>query len=183
MEPLEDINQRLIDYYGKDIVTNLPIWRIVWSHDQIEKRLMNMTETGVELLESLILEVPKYRSYIHNKWILERLVEVPESQQKELGIAISYEPIFVFETGTGGFLPYKWEAVKFVIDSVLAAQGKQSMHAKYVDPDNTDPIEKREERIEKLEKELFGNETTTGDALAHNQAVGYTGGASSKLIH
>jgi hypothetical protein len=133
-----------------------------------------VTETGIQLLEPMVMEVPKYRSYIHNKWILEKLVVVPEQQQKELGSAISYEPIFVFETGDGGFLPYKWEAAKFVIDTVNAAQGKQSMHAQYVDPDINDAKEKQEERIDKLQQELFGNETDIGDALAHKQGVGYT---------
>ncbi len=183
MESLKDINRRLIDYFGTEIVTGLAIWRIVWSHDQIEKRLMNVSPNGVTLLEPQIFEIPKYRHYIHNKWILENLVLVPEFQQKELGTAVSYEPIFVFETNQGGFLPYKWEAAKFVIDTVNAAKGKQSMHAQYVDPDQSQPEEKREERISQLQEELFGNETNTTDALAHGQGVGYTGGKTSRLIH
>lgn len=180
MEPLFVINKRLTDYYGADTFTNLPIWRIVWSHDQMEKRLMDVTDSGIHLLTPEIREVPKYRHYIHNKWILEKLVEVPEAQQKEICTSVSYEPMFVFETGNGGFLPYKWEAAKFVIDTVNAAMGKQSMYAEYTDKETE---ENRQERIEKLQDELFGNETSTGDALAHGGGVGYTGGKTSKLIH
>jgi len=183
MEPLAVINERLKEVYGKDVVNGLPIYRVVWSHDQMEKRLMSVTDSGIHLLEPEIREVPKYRHYINNKWVLENLVEVPPFQQKELGTPISYEPLFVFETNTGQFLPYKWEAIVFVINTVRAARGQESMYAKYVDPDNQDPELRADERVKKLQDELFGNETEVGDALAHKQGVGYTGGMSSKLIH
>lgn len=183
MESLEVINERLEEHYGKDVVNGLPIYRVVWSHDQFERRLMNVTDAGIELLTPQVRLVPKYRNYIRNKWVLENLVEVPEIQQKELGTPISYEPLFVFETKDGGFLPYKWEAIVFVIDTVRAARGHESMYPKYLDPDKQDPEQRADERVKKLEEELFGNETETGDALTYHQGVGYTGGKSSKLIH
>jgi hypothetical protein len=168
MEALETINQRLADYYGTDVVNGLPIYRVVWSNDQFEQRLMHYTDAGVELLNPEMRQVPKYRNYIHNKWILENLTVVPEFQQKELGTPISYEPLFVFETNDGKFLPYKWEAIVFVIDTVRVARGEVSIYAKYVDTETSD------ERIDKLEQDLFGNETKTTDALAHKRGVGYT---------
>jgi hypothetical protein len=45
------------------------------------------------------------------------------------------------------------------------------MFAQYIDPDNDQPEEKREERLKKLQDDLFGNETSVGDALAHRQGV------------
>jgi hypothetical protein len=181
MERLDVINKRLAEHYGVDTINGLPIWRIVWSHDQVEKRLMNVTDAGIHLITPEVREVPKYRHYIHNKWVLEKLVIVPEQQQAEICTPISYEPMFVFETNNGGFLPYKWEACAFVIDTVNAAMGKSSMHAKYVDPDSgKDPQAVRNERISNLEKDLFGNETEVGDALAHGEGVA---GFHSKMVN
>jgi hypothetical protein len=177
MESLSEINQRLEDYYGKDVIHGLPMYRIVWSHDQFEKRLMDITDGGIQLLTPEVRLVPKYRNYIHNKWVLENLVEVPEFQQKELGTKISYEPLFVFETKNGQFLPYKWEAAVFVIDTVRAARGHESLFPKYVEPE---PEQRAEDRVKKLEEELFGNETEVGDALAHKQGVA---GFHSKMIN
>lgn len=176
MEPVETINQRLADTFGIETDSNLPIWRIVWSEDQTEKRQSDYTETGVFLLTPRILEFKKY-PYIKERFILERLVLVPEFQQKELcGVKKSYEPLFTFENRKGEFLPPKWEVCEIVIDSVLAVQGKSSL-AKYLD--NPDP--ERADEIKGIYEELFGNETDVTDALAYKEGVtvpsNYTKGA------
>ena len=170
MEPLEVLNVRLIDYFG--VAWNgFPIYRIVWSEDQFEKRLTDCTDTGVILLVPEVRELPKYKQWIHNKFILEKLIAVPEVNAKELENKVSYEPLFVFEDINGNPLPPKWEAAKFVIDTVNAAMGESSLKAKYVDPDIKSPQENRNKRIQKLQDDLFGNESNVGDALAHKQAV------------
>ncbi len=170
MEELSIVNARLDEHFGK-AWNGMPIWRIVWSEEQFEKRLTYYTDTGIQLLHPEVRELPKYRQWIQNKWVLERLTAVPEINQEELTNKISYEPIYVFERNDGTGLPYKWEAAKFVIDGIMAAMGKYSLGPKYVDPDIDNPKEKKLERIKKLEDDLFGNETSTGDALAHNQAI------------
>lgn len=173
MELVEDIdvlNKRLIDYYGKTVEGN-PIFRIVWSEDQFEKRLTHHTKDGFELLVPEVRELPKYKQWIKERYVLEQLVAVPEFQQDELGVKISYEPLYVYADKKLNYLPPKWEATQFLIDMVMAARGKRSLGPKYVDPEKDMSFEQREARIKKLEDELWGNETDVGDALAHKQAV------------
>lgn len=156
-ESVETINARLIDYFG--IAWNgLPIWRVVWSEDQFEKRITAYDDKGAQLLIPEIRELPKYRQWIHNKYVLERLTVVPDINKDTLIDKITYEPIFVFETGKGEALPAKWEAAKFVIDTLLAAQGTESMWPKYVDEEMKNPQETRNARITQLQEDLFGNE-------------------------
>ena len=47
MEPIDTLNQRLIDEYGLDSSTGQALFRIVWANDQTEKRRVNITDTGV----------------------------------------------------------------------------------------------------------------------------------------
>ncbi len=168
MEGLETINKRLLDYFSKDIASNQPIWRIVWSEDQYEKQLTKYTPEGLELLYPEMREVPKYKQWIHNKYILERLVIVPPINETELTTKTNYEPVWVFEDKHGNPLPPKWEVCKYVIDCVLAAQGKSNL-AHYNRDDES--VEKKEERVNRLMEELFGNETSTTDALAYREGV------------
>lgn len=171
VERISVLNQRLIDYYS--VAWNgQAIFQIVWSEDQYELQRCDYSAGGIKLLYPEMREVPKYKQWIHNKYILERLVAVPEINQKDLTTKINYEPLYVFEDKHGNALPPKWEAMKFVIDTVLAAQGTSSL-AKYAD--KNEPAEAREERLNRIQEELFGNETSVGDALAYKQGVGYTG--------
>lgn len=175
-ESIKSINQQLVDLYGIDTISGEPIWRIVFSEEQFEKRLMDVTDSGIILVQPEVRLVPKYRQWIQNKYVLERLVIIPEINSDELPTSrLSYEPIFTFETNSGQYLPPRLDAAKFIIDSVYAAMGKTSL-AKYKDPDSTqeDAIQHHKERIDKLQEELFGNETNIGDSLAHNEGVGYT---------
>lgn len=170
MEILKTINDSLIDEFGK-AWNNWPIYRVVWSEDQFEKRLTHFTDAGIQLLIPEVRELPKYRQWIHNKYVLEQLITVPEVNKEDLVEKITYEPLFVFEDKHGNPLPPKFEAAKFVIDSVRAAMGKSSLGPKYVDPEIEAPKEVRAARINKLQDELFGNETSVGDALAHDGAI------------
>lgn len=164
-EKIESLNRQLIDLFGVDTLTGKAMWRIVWSEDQFEKRLMNMTDEGLYLIHPEVREVPKYRTYIKDKYILERLVLVPESQENDLPTTrLSYEPMWTFQDKDGNYLPPTLLASKFVVDAVYAAIGKKSL-AKYKDPDAENPIESHVARVDALEKELFGNETPVGDAL------------------
>jgi hypothetical protein len=170
-EPIESINQQLIDLFGIDTVTGQPIFRVVWSEDQLEKRLTDTTLEGLQLLYPEIALLPKYRQWIQEKWVLERLVIVPEVNESELlNVKLSYEPLWVFQNDREEYLPPTLWAAKFVVDTVYAAMGKKSL-AKYVDEEAKNPEEFREKRINQLQEELFGDEsnlllrTVTGEAI------------------
>jgi hypothetical protein len=178
-EPIESINNQLRDQFGSDTITGLPMWRIVFSESQFEKRkgtYDDYTPGGIYLRTvTEVREVPKY-SWIKERYVLERLVIVPEFQQNELPTSkLSYEPLWVFQTGSGVYLPPRFDASKLIIDSVLAAQYADHNLAKYKDPmaglTTSEQIEKKAAEIDKLQEELFGNETFVGDAIAHKEAI------------
>lgn len=167
-EAIETINRQLVDSYGIDTVTGKPMWRVVWSEDQLEKRRVNITDEGLALLYPIVREVKKY-SYIKERYILERLVLIPDVNEKDLPtLRQSYEPMWVFEDAAHQYLPPKYLAARFVIDSVLAAQGKSSL-CKYVDEELQEGVQ--EGKVQKIHDELFGNETPVGDALAHGTGI------------
>jgi hypothetical protein len=165
-ETISSLNQQLVDAFGLDTSTNQSIFRIVWSDDETEKRMVSDIG-GIHLLYPEIREVKKY-PYVKGMYILERLVLVPYYQRHELAdVKLSYEPIWTFCDKAGNYLPPTWPACKFVVDTLYAALGKKSL-AKYAE--DTGP-EQKEERIKKISDELFGNETDVGDALAHKAGV------------
>jgi len=168
-ESIESINQLLRDHYGIDTESNQSMWRVVWANDQYEKVWRDTTPEGLHTLYPQIYEVPKYMTS-RDRYILERLVLVPNQNSRELlGLKKSYEPIWTFQTHDKIYLPPKWEAAKFLVDLVLAAiHGNRGGMAKYKEDLS---IEAQEERIKKLQEELFGNETSVGDSLSYGSAV------------
>lgn len=169
-EPILDINRHLVNYFGIDTVSGLPMFRVVYSEDQYEKRLTKYSDGGIELLHAEVRLLPKYKQWIQNKYLIERLVVVPDVNVAELAAQkLSYEPIYVFEDAQGNYLPPKTNGCKFVIDTMYAAMGKSSL-VKYVDDEATDP-DFKEKRVRELQAELFGNETEVGTALAHGYGV------------
>jgi hypothetical protein len=175
-EPIESINKQLIDLFGIDTQTSQPIFRVVWSEDQFERRATDRTDSGIQLMFPEFRILPKYRQWIHEKFVLERLVIIPEENVKELaGVRVSYEPLWVFKSENEQYVPPTVWACKFVIDTLYAALGKQSL-AKYIDEEAKHPQEAKEKRIAKLTEELFGDEsdllgrTITGEAIAMPQS-------------
>jgi hypothetical protein len=175
-ESIESINQQLVDLFGIDTATGRSMFRVVWSEDQFEKRLTNTTPEGLLLLTPVVKELPKYKQWIKERYVLERLVIVPEINRDELPTSkLSYEPLWVFKGKDDCYVPPTLWACKFVIDTLYAAMGRQSL-AKYVDEEAKHPIEAREARITKLQEELFGDEsglsgkTMTGEAVAVPQS-------------
>lgn len=182
-EPLEVLNRRLEEIYGK-YLDGKPMFRVVWSEDQMEHRLMTTTKDGFQLLEPVIEEVPKYRQWVQEKYILEGLQEVPSFQQKEIGAKISYESIWVFEDKRGFPLPPIWSAIQLILETMRA--NIEGRGAKYEDSlrELSDPKiahEVKEQRLKKLEEELFGNETSLGDDLAHKVAIVVPGTTQGKV--
>lgn len=161
MELIETLNKRLKEHYGR-FEDGRPNWRLVYSDDEFEMRPKDN------------MLVPKYRQWIHHKWILERLFPVPQINAEELATKTSYEPIWVFEDAVGKPLPPKWEAIQVVITTVynaMARAGSGQVRYKEEEILKATDGEAYEERLNRIQGELFGNETNTGDALAHRQAI------------
>lgn len=170
MESVETLNTRLIDFFGIDSNTGRPIFRIVWSDDQTEKRRVDTLDSGIHLLFPEVREVPKY-PYLPHTYVLERLVLVPEVNQAELPVSkMSYEPLWAYRDARGNNVPPVWVPTKFIIDTLYAALGKKSL-AKYVDSEENTTEEGRQQRITKMCEELFGNENETTDAMAYGEAI------------
>lgn len=168
-EDIKSINKQLIEHFGIDTLSSLPIWRIVFSDDQYEIRLGtydDFTPHGIYIRTvTEVRNVPKYKQWIHQKYILERLVIVPEMNQEELPTSkMSYEPIWTFEDGQGKYLPPKWEAAKFIIDTIYSVQYSNHSLVRYVDPDNSQEaqIENTRKRVDAIAEELFGEDSGLG---------------------
>lgn len=176
VEPIEVINKRIKDHYG--ITEDKPNFRITWANDEYEHRWATHTDEGLELLFPEVRRLKKY-PYIQDKYVLERLIEVPVFQTKELPeFKLSYEPLHVFEDKHGNPLPPAWIAAKWVIDQIHQQIQEAGLYTKYkhpLDGLNTEQLkEKKREEIKELQETLFGNETDVGDALAYKEGVGFT---------
>jgi hypothetical protein len=176
-ETIENINKKLKEEFGYEL-DGRPRFRVVFSDDQFEKRWIQFTDEGFPLLEPEVRELPKYRQFIQQKYILERLV--PVIGETDLTEKMSYEPCWVFQDKNQNYLPPFYDGCKLVIDSMYMKMGRKDGFAKYKDPNITE--EARLAHIEKVEKELFGNETNVGDALAYGSGVTVPE-MPSKLVH
>src|SRR5438132_917466 len=108
VETIEALNNRLQDHFGIDTVTGQAIWRIVFSDDQFEMRLTDCTPEGLQLLTPVMKLLPKYKQWIREKYVLERLVIVPDINSNEVSTKVSYEPIWTFQDKNENYLPPKW---------------------------------------------------------------------------
>jgi hypothetical protein len=177
---LELFNRQLIDYYGQ--TDDKPNWRLVWSPDVYEKRLVSHTREGLQLLRPELMEVRKYQ-YPEARYILEKLTVVPMFVETDLVEQLSYEPIWTFEKYNDKknleFVLPNFAACRFVIEQVCE-QIRVGHYAKYKDPESNPKEEKeiREARIDGLVSELFGDESSITDALSVRQGVAYGPGSS-----
>lgn len=174
MEKLETINQFLRDTFGIDTDDSEPIFRVVWSEDQREKRLMSHSDAGIELLHPEVREVMKYRSMgVRDSYILERRVLVPDESLKELaGLKKSYEPLWVFRSENGQPLRPTISGCQFVIDALYAALGKKTL-AKYKDPlaglTAEESAELKSKKVDQIMVELYGDEADLAGET-HNES-------------
>lgn len=177
-ETIEALNKQLKDLYGVDTVTGLQMWRIVWSEDEYENRLdtySDFTEGGIFIRTvTEVRRVKKYLNFTTERYILERLVLVPEINQQDLpDTKLSYEPLWTFETGKGEYLPPKLNACQFVANTVLAVQHGDHSLARYTNPEGTHEgaLAEKAKRVENIVEELFGDQssldytTVTGESI------------------
>lgn len=169
-EQIHIINKRLLESFGK-FEDGRANWRVVWSDNEFEKRLVEVTDEGFQLLEPYVKEVPKY-SYARHRYILERLVPVP--LYSELTTKTSYEPIWTFQDNNGNYLPPIWEAIYLLVNTVQNNLAMAGRNAPYKLPEGEgNTKEEIEQRINKLQEQLFGNESALTDSLRLDSAVGY----------
>lgn len=172
LEPLEVLNTRLKEHFGL-FEDGRPNWRVVWSTDETEYRLTEYTREGLLLLTPEMRLMKKY-PHQQDLYILEHLVPVAQTNLKDLTTKTSYEPLWAFQDANGNPLPPDWEMMKVLIDQVqinMLAAGKQPIIKQPYGMGNSIPELKM--RAERLMEQLFGNETSIGDSLALDSAVGY----------
>lgn len=169
-ESIESINKQLRELFGVDTVTGREMFRVVFSDDQLEKRLgvySDFTREGIYLRTvQEVREVPKYRQWIEAKYILERLTVVPFVNAQDLPTSqLSYECIFVFENFKGDPLPPRVDVAKIAIDSLYAAQGKTNL-AKYKDDYSQYTEEARNQRLNEIMEYLWDPSDYADSAVA-----------------
>jgi len=121
---IDAINKRLHRDYR--VLDGRPIYRIVWSGDQLEVRKGTFTDWYGSILirqeYQAVREIKKYWYLQKPCWILEKLVFIQgvrdlEEISKEL-VQIrngSYETIYVFQDKNFNPLPVAWKVVDFII--------------------------------------------------------------------
>ena len=97
-EPIEEINKKLLEEFCTEF-GNAPRFRVVFSEDQFEKRFTDRTDEGFELIHPEVRLLPKYKQWIREKYILERLI--PIVGETDLITKVSYEPAWVFQDKQG----------------------------------------------------------------------------------
>jgi len=172
-ETIESINEKLLEEFGTEF-GNSPRFRVVFSEDQYEKRMTDFTDEGFELLHPEVRLLPKYKQWVREKYILERLV--PIAGETDLVTKVSYEPAWVFQDKHGNYLPPFFEGCKHVIESLFQAMGRKDTFTKYKDKNVSE--EERRVELKKVEDQLFGNETDLTDDLHYGSAVSVPGNST-----
>lgn len=171
------LNHVLRDQYGIDTVSGLGIFRVVWADEQMEHRkgyYEDFTPSGIFIRGVTEVRYTKKYDYLSEVYVLERLVIVPITNTDDLpAVKMSYEPLHAFRKNTDA-QPPSIAATQWLIDCVLAAQGHGNL-IRYKDPlaglTTPELIEAKNKELQAIQDELFGNETDTGDALAHKEAI------------
>lgn len=180
MEKIDTINDSLRRLFGLDSNTGKSMYRVVWANNQYEKRLTKFTDSGIELLHEEVRELPKY-PWLKDLYVLEHLVVIPEVNKRELPTQkLSYEPLWSFIGSDGNPVPPTVQGCKFIIDTVLAATGKESLAGKYSksSDDPNAPItseaelaEHQQAKMTQLQTELFGDQSGLKQAIVSGEGI------------
>lgn len=171
---IDDINKWLKEKYGMFDQTNQN-FRVVWSEDLYEKRDGHWDEYSPEGLfirsSDGVKEVPKY-SYIHEKFILERIIPNEKFNRTDMVDKYSYEPIWTFRDKNNNALIPQIAVCYYVIETLLENIAKK-VGVKYKNPFNDPKIapEVKREKQKEMYELLYGEETPVTDALAFGRGV------------
>lgn len=131
------INQRLADFFGKDVVTGQAIHRIIHARNVTEKRHHKhadvFTEGGIFLREefNVTKEVLKY-PFLQDCYVLEMLIpyeKLDGEEKEEIGLddnKYSYECFYAFKDKHGKPLPVNWKAVEVIMHFKLYGKVEKS---------------------------------------------------------
>jgi len=163
------LNKRLEDRYGLGPDSLRSLWKLSWSNTQFEKRYGTYRDyvRGTNILLREVNEVREVRKYpyIENRWLLERLVPVPDINQDELITKLSYECVWAFKLGQ---LP-TWLTVEFLVDVCHTGMTKHNLPDR--GPNSEEAIEERRKRIETIQEELFGDESDIADSIHYGAGI------------
>lgn len=112
----DDINDRLLLYYGKEI-DGRQRYRVVWSTDQFERRVGEFNEFyGKIFLRRFVgmKDCAKY-PYDPDRWVVEKLFYIKNNEiiAEKPG---SYEPFYILKGPVGEFLPLDAKVVDMVVN-------------------------------------------------------------------
>src|ERR1035437_3023219 len=165
-ETIESINKKLLEEFGTEF-GNSPRFKVVFSEDEYEKRLTDFTDEGFELITPEDRLLPKYKQWVREKYILERLI--PIVGETDLVVKVGYEPAWVFQDKHGNYLPPFFEGCRHVIESMFQAIGRSNTFTRYKDKNIS--AEERALELKKVEDDLFGNETDMTDNLHYGSGI------------
>jgi hypothetical protein len=120
---IDSINATLLERYR--VLDGRPIYRIVWSDDQMELRKGNYNEFYGHIFlrnYTAIKWIKKYWNYNTPRWVFEKLVFIAGNKAlKEMQDELvqsgngTYEPIYSFVDKDENPLPVVWEVVEFML--------------------------------------------------------------------
>lgn len=168
-ENIETLNRRLKDTFG--LYQDKPRYRLTWPNDEFEVRRVNHTPEGFQLIHPEFQRVHKYEKWRWDKWILERIMEVPVVNMVQMaGAALSYEPLWTLEEQQ-----IAWPPIRFICQSVEDKINKAGNFKQYKHPyeglTTKEQLEKKQQELDEIYATLYGNETRVGDALAYHGAI------------
>lgn len=117
LEEQLQVNKWLLDRYGRWEGADVPRYRVSWSTNQTEKRLVKdrAVYSGPIFLrhETGVFELPKY-PYDQDRWVLEKCIPNPAGYDI-VDCNYSYEPLWVFKTNKGNYLPLERKAINLIL--------------------------------------------------------------------
>lgn len=168
---IDIINKKLAGEYVT--LDGHKLFRLVWSESITENRygtFREFTEGGLFIREVTETRRVRKYNYIHNRWVFEmwapgNLVANRETPDAANG---DYVPVYVFESGTGLYLPPNEKVVRFLIAALYGRVKKDEMPSQAY-------LEEREiqRTIESMDDHPNWFQTRPG--IARN-AVWYAGG-------
>src|SRR5437762_6234282 len=173
-----DFINKVIRNYGLNEY-NEPIFRVVFSEDQIEKRKGTFNEYYGNLFVRTVKEIREVQKYpwIRSKWIIERwasggLSYHPDLETDKNGV---YVCVYVFQDFNGNYLPPLLKIAEIVIKHLLNPP-------KRIEAINRD-IEEEKKSEENEINQIMDNLTIESDEVARkdpkssreSMSVGYTG--------
>lgn len=160
---------------------NRPLWRIVWSTEQTERRFGTYRDfipgTNVLIREvQEIREVLKY-PWVKPRWCLEKLMFAPCPDLPETMDKPHYELIYVFQNSKDEFVMPVWELTKFLIDNINYGAEEAARRNKYMTPEKWEALMNEEDSKKEAQiyDELLQESSHIASALGDGEGISMAG--------